>query len=42
MKLFTDVADCLQRYYLTRDFEALHEARMLIEAEIDEPGVGVG
>lgn len=37
MKLFTDVADCLQRYYLTRDFEALHEARMLIEAEINEP-----
>ena len=37
MKLFTDVADQLQKYYLSRDFEALHEARMLIEAEIDEP-----
>ena len=37
MKLFSDVADQLQKYYLTRDFEALHEARKLIEAEIDEP-----
>ena len=37
MKLFTDVADQLQKYYLGRDFDALHEARRLIEAEIDEP-----
>ena len=37
MKLFTDVADQLQKYYLTRDFEALHDAVELIESEIDEP-----
>ena len=37
MKLVTDVAACLQRYYLSRDLEALHETRRLIEAEIDEP-----
>ena len=37
MKLFNDIAEQLQKYYLGRDFEALHAARELIEAEIDEP-----
>lgn len=37
MKLFNEIAEQLQKYYLERDFKALHAARRLIEAEIDEP-----
>jgi hypothetical protein len=37
MKLFNDISTCLERYYLGRDFEALEEARRILDNELADP-----
>jgi len=37
MKLFNDIANQVQKYYLERDVEALREVIRLVSAEIDNP-----
>jgi len=37
MKLFNDIATQMQKYYLERDFEALHAIAHLVTAEINDP-----
>jgi len=37
MKLFNEIAAQMQKYYLERDFEALHTIAHLVTSEINEP-----
>jgi hypothetical protein len=37
MKLFDDVVECLQKYYLERDFDALLDAISVIQGELAIP-----
>lgn len=39
MRLFNDVAVPLQKYYVTRDFNFLHEAMGIIAKEIESPAL---